>query len=340
MLTYAFDLLYAIYEEAGYEAAEIPSLILQKNLYGIELDPRAGALAAFALTMKARGRHRRFFARQIAPNICVLENVGFEAEELRDYVDVVGRDLFTALLRATLTQFEEADNFGSLIQPELQDVETVRQHLEAQDISGNLLLKSTHDRVMTVLRMADYLSPKYHVVVANPLYMGSNGMNGRLSVFAKDHFPDSKTDLFAMFMEKTLAMTVKNGYMAMINMQSWMFLTSFEKLRGKLLTHSTLLSMAHLGERGFDSIGGAVVSTTAFVFFAKERHKDHKGDFVRLVNGRNEEEKANQFKDTIKDLGSGWFYQASASDFEKIPGNPIFIGFLQNDRALQQRKIV
>ena len=91
----------------------------------------------------------------------------------------------------------------SLIQPELQDVETVRQHLEAQDISGNLLLKSTTDRVMTVLRMADYLSPKYHVVVANPPYMGSNGMNGRLSVFAKDHFPDSKTDLFAMFMEKT-----------------------------------------------------------------------------------------------------------------------------------------
>ena len=136
--------------------------------------------------MKARGRHRRFFARQIAPNICVLENVGFEAEELRDYVDAVGRDLFTAPLRATLTQFEEADNFGSLIQPELQDVETVRQHLEAQDISGNLLLKSTHDRVMTVLRMADYLSPKYHVVVANPPYMGSKGMNGRLSVFAKD----------------------------------------------------------------------------------------------------------------------------------------------------------
>ena len=112
MLTYAFDLLYAIYEEAGYEAAEIPSLILQKNLYGIELDPRAGALAAFALTMKARGRHRRFFARQIAPNICVLENVSFEAEELRDYVDAVGRDLFTAPLRATLTQFEEADNLA------------------------------------------------------------------------------------------------------------------------------------------------------------------------------------------------------------------------------------
>ena len=322
MLTYAFDLLYAIYEEAGYEAAEIPSLILQKNLYGIELDPRAGALAAFALTMKARGRHRRFFTRQIAPNICVLENVSFETEELRDYVEAMGRDLFTAPLRATLTQFEEADNFGSLIQPELQDVETVRRHLEAQDISGNLLLKSTHDRVMTVLRMADYLSPKYHVVVANPPYMGSKGMNGRLSVFAKDHFPDSKADLFAMFMERTLAMTFRKGVMAMINMQSWMFLSSFEKLRVKLLANSTLLSMAHLGERGFDSIGGAVVSTTAFAIENFNR-PNYDGDFLRLVDGNTESGKADMAKQAKLNADCGWFYRISANNFGKIPGSPI-----------------
>lgn len=322
MLTYAFDLLYAIYEEAGYDAAEIPSLILQKNLYGIELDPRAGALAAFALTMKARGRHRRFFTRQIAPNICVLENVSFEAEELRDYVDAVGRDLFTAPLRATLTQFEEADNFGSLIQPELQDVETVRRHLEAQDISGNLLLKSTHDRVLKVLRQADYLSSKYHIVVANPPYMGSKGMNGTLGDYAKMQYPDSKSDLFAMFMERNLELTLRFGMMAMINMQSWMFLSSYEKLRGKLLSDATLLSMAHLGERSFDTIGGAVVSTTAFVF-AKERHKDLKGEYLRLIDGRNEAEKAGQFKQAIQNPNCGWFYRASANDFEKILGNPI-----------------
>ena len=329
MLTYAFDLLYAIYEEAGYEAAKIPSLILQKNLYGIELDQRAGALAAFALTMKAQGRHRRFFARQTAPNICVLVNVSFEAEELRDYVDAVGRDLFTAPLRATLTQFEEADNFGSLIQPELQDVETLRQHLEAQDISGNLLLKSTHDRVMTVLHMADYLSPKYHVVVANPPYMGSKSMNGRLSVFAKDHFPDSKTDLFAMFMERTLGMTFQKGVMAMINMQSWMFLSSFEKLRVKLLENSTLLSMAHLGERGFDSIGGAVVSTTAFAIENFNR-PNYNGNFLRLVDGNNESEKEGMATQVKLNPDCGWFFRASAENFRKIPGSPIAYWFTKD----------
>ena len=158
MLTYAFDLLYAIYEEAGYEAAEIPSLILQKNLYGIELDPRCRR--ADRLRPDDEGAwpappflHAPDRAQHLRSGECQFRGRG-----TRDYVDAVGRDLFTARSPATLTQFEEADNFGSLIQPELQDVETVRQHLEAQDISGNLLLKSTHDWVMTVLRMADYLS--------------------------------------------------------------------------------------------------------------------------------------------------------------------------------------
>ena len=322
MLTYAFDLLYAIYEEVGYDSTEIPSAILENNLYGIELDQRAGALAAFALTMKARGKHRRFFSRKIAPNICVLENISFETEELREYVNAVGRDLFTAPLRATLTQFEEADNFGSLIQPELQDIETTLQHLESQDISSNLLLKSTHDRVLKVLRQADYLSSKYHVVVANPPYMGSKGMNGRLSVFARDYFPDSKADLFAMFMERTLILTVQKGIMAMINMQSWMFLSSFEELRRKLLTQFTLLSMAHLGERSFDSIGGSVVSTTAFTIENFNR-PNFDGDFLRLVNGNNESEKAKMAIQAKSNVDCGWFHRASIVDFSKIPGNPI-----------------
>ena len=139
MLTYAFDLLYAIYEEEGYEPAEIPEKILTNNLYGIEIDERAGELAAFALTMKARAKQRRFFNKGVKPNICVLENVHFDGNELKDYMDFVGRDLFTAPLQTTLRQFEEADNFGSLIRPDVTDVDGMLRILESKNVSGQLL---------------------------------------------------------------------------------------------------------------------------------------------------------------------------------------------------------
>ena len=322
MLTYSFDLLYAIYEEAGYDVTTIPTLILQNNLYGIELDQRAGELSSFALTMKARGKHRRFFRNPIQPNICVLENISFDTEELNEYMTEVGRDLFTFTFRTTLTQFEESDNFGSLIQPALEDVDGIRETLQSKDLSGNLFLKSTDDRVLQVLHQADYLRQKYHVVVANPPYMGGRGMNGRLSVFAKDKFPDSKSDLFAMFMEGTLRMTLKSGMMAMINMQSWMFLSSYEKLRGKLLSNATLLTMAHIGPRGFDTIGGEVVSTTAFIF-QNNRNPDHKGEFLRLVDGMSEAEKSAMTKEAISNPDCGWFYRKTVGKFNWIPSSPI-----------------
>ncbi len=132
MLTYAFDLLYAIYEEEGVDPAEIPEKILTNNLYGIEIDERAGELAAFALTMKARAKQRRFFNKGVKPNICVLENVHFDGNELKDYMDFVGRDLFTAPLKTTLRQFEEADNFGSLIRPDVTDVDGMLRILESK----------------------------------------------------------------------------------------------------------------------------------------------------------------------------------------------------------------
>lgn len=291
MLTYAFDLLYAMYEEEGYDPAEIPEKILTHNLYGIELDERAGELAAFALTMKARARQRRFFNKGIKPNICVLEKVSFSREELDEYMSAVGRDLFTYGLRETLQQFSEADNFGSLIVPKVGNVADVLATLESKDMqSSNLFLADTHQRVLSVLRMADYLSPRYAVVVANPPYMGGKGMNPRLSTWAKENYPSSKSDLFAMFIERNLDLAVKGGAVAMITMQSWMFLSSFEALRSRLLNQHTILSMAHLGARAFDSIGGEVVSTTAFVL--ENAHKpDYRGAYLRLVDGNSEAEK-------------------------------------------------
>lgn len=290
MLTYAFDLLYAIYEEEGYDAAEIPEKILTHNLYGIELDERAGELAAFALTMKARARQRRFFNKRVRPNITVLEKVSFSREELDEYVGHVGRDLFTFGLRETLQQFSEADNFGSLIVPKVGNVADVLATLEAKDMAGNLFLAETHQRVLKVLRMAEALGPRYAVVVANPPYMGGKGMNGRLSTWAKENYPNSKSDLFAMFIERNLDLTVKGGAVAMITMQSWMFLSSFEALRSRILNQHTILSMAHLGARAFDSIGGEVVSTTAFVL--ENTHKpEYRGAYLRLVDGTSEAEK-------------------------------------------------
>ena len=246
MLTYAFDLLHAIYEEEGYDPGDIPEKILTHNLFGIELDERAGELAAFALTMKARARQRRFFNKGVKPHICVLENVSFDRDELDEYMNAVGRDLFTLGLRETLQQFSEADNLGSLIVPKVTNVADVLATLEAKDMGGNLFLAETHKRVLSVLRMADHLSPRYAVVVANPPYMGSKGMNGSLSAWAKENYPNSKSDLFAMFIERGFDLTPNYGYSAMVTMQSWMFLSSYESLRDRILSETSIECMAHM----------------------------------------------------------------------------------------------
>ena len=300
MLVYAFDILYKIYEETGYDAKEIPSLILQKNLFGIEIDERAGELAAFALMMKARGVYRRYFTRGVPPNVKVLKNYGFENEELKEYMEFVGEDLFTAPLRDTLRQFENAATFGSLIIPKVQDVEDVYRILKEKNLSEQLFLKPTHEKVLKVLEQADYLSQKYQVVIANPPYMGGKGMNDRLKGFAKNKFPDSKSDLCVMFIERSLKLTCKQGLVSMITMQSWMFLSSYEKLREKILDEDTIVSMLHLGPRAFDSIGGEVVSTTAFVF----NHSylpNYRGAFIRLIDGKNEAEKRQLLKIALKE---------------------------------------
>lgn len=322
ILVYAFDLLHRIYQEQGYPEAEIPGMILQNNLFGIEIDPRAGELAAFALMMKAREKQRSFFAKKISPNILVLENVAFSDKEKKSYMDFVGRDLFTSDLAACMDQFAEADNFGSLIRPTVKNVAQSRAILEKRDVSNNLLVQPIHEKVLKILKMAEYLSPRYHVVIANPPYMGGRGMNARLAEWARENYPDSKSDFFAMFMERGLELLPKHGYCAMVTMQSWMFLSSFENLRSKIFRANAIFSMAHLGARAFDSIGGEVVSTTAFVI-GKNANEEFKGDFIRLTDGKSEQEKVEALKEAIRNPACSWFFQASAEDFRKIPGSPI-----------------
>ena len=267
MLTYAFDLLTAIYEEEGYDATEIPTLILRHNLTGVEIDDRAGALAAFALVMKAAARlgRRRFLHMETKPDICVLQNVSFTASEMQDVAAVVGEDLFTDELRKTLAQFGQARTFGSLIEPKLRDPAETLRVVGARDFESDLLLREVQDRVVAVLRMAEALSPKYHVVVANPPYMGRRGMNGKLQTFAKAIYPDSKSDMFAMFMERSFRLAVKCGHLGFLTMQSWMFLGSYSKIRSNILDNNRLVQMLHTGPGLFPELGSFNVLTTAFI---------------------------------------------------------------------------
>lgn len=322
MLTYAFDLLYAIYEEVGTDPSEIPEKILTYNLFGIELDERAGELAAFALTMKARAKHRRFFNKAIKPNICVLEKVAFSADELDEYITAVGRDLFTLDLRETLKQFEEADNFGSLIRPKLTSVQNVLPVLEAKDMADNLFLAGTHAKVLQVLRMADYLSPRYSVVVANPPYKKKADLNESLQRWLDVEYVEGKYDLYQAFILRSLKLVLEKSYVGMITMQGWMFAPRYEAVRSVILSRSTICTMAQLGERAFDSIGGEVVSTTAFVLNSMV-NEDLKGEFIRLTEGQSEAEKNADLLQAIQIPQSKIRYRVSSEQFEKIPGCPI-----------------
>lgn len=299
-LVYAFDVLYDIYAESGYDSQDIPRLILENNLYGLELDPRAAALAAFALVMKARQRYRRFLtARNIVqPHICLLRNVKFTDQEIAEYTEAVGHDFFTIPFFETMHQFTDAENLGSLIVPLLLDSTEVRAAIDAKNIADNLYLHDTHGKVLRLLEMSDYLAPRYHVVVTNPPYMGSKGMNVQLKEYAEKNYPDSKSDLFAMFIERCLKMALPDAFTAMITMQSWMFLSSFEKLRRKILDEKCITTMAHLGPRAFDTIGGEVVSTTSFVI-QNAALPEYRGMYIRLVDGNNESEKASMLKEAI-----------------------------------------
>lgn len=318
MLTYAFDLLYAIYEEEGYESGEIPEKILTHNLYGIEIDERAGELAAFALIMKARSKQRRFFNKGMKPNICVLENVKFDAGELAEYMAFIGRDLFTAPLQTTLHQFEEADNFGSLIRPDVTDVAEMLRTLEAKDVSGQLFLSETHKKVLQALGQADYLSPKYHVVIANPPYMGGKGMNVRLSAWVKKEYPNSKSDLFAMFIERNLDLAQRHGAVAMITMQSWMFLSNHEALRREILKNHFISDLVQIGYNSFPEMNSKIAQGCAFIFYKDKIGGS--GSYLNLNDAPQSSDKELVFLESKK---CDFIYQVSQSKFLKIPGAPI-----------------
>ncbi|MGH1978492.1 BREX-1 system adenine-specific DNA-methyltransferase PglX [Rothia sp. L_38] len=300
ILTYAFDLLYEMYCEAGYAEAEIPGLILAKNLVGLELDERAGALAAFALTMKARERYRRFLRpdRVVAPQICVLQKVSFTGEELRrlgegfDFAAdhavngelvQVDADVFAGFWN----QFENADVFGSLIRPDAAVLQVVREHVEAfvgeADAEPGLLLDELaelREKARLVLRQAELLSVTYVAVVANPPYMGSKNMSPKMTAWLKENYPDTAADLMTAFMERAETLGKKSAYWGMIDLPSWMFLSSFKNYRAHLLKDLQVTILAHLGRGIFGSDFGSV----AFIIQNSEPSATARGIYRKLYD--------------------------------------------------------
>ncbi|MCX0438197.1 BREX-1 system adenine-specific DNA-methyltransferase PglX [Aeromonas veronii] len=327
ILVEAYNLLYRIYEERGYRSREIPTLILSHNLYGLDIDDRAAQLAGFALLMRARQDDRRLFSRQIQLNIHALQesrhlnipklwqalnlNAEWDRGQSQDLFAVAPASLASndprlGLLNDLHLRFLSAKTLGSLIEVPAEQAPAIAEliaTLHTLSISGDAMQKPAAKALLPLLKQASVLAKRYDAVIANPPYMGSKGMNAELKEFAKKQFPNSKSDLFAIFIERNLDLTTAAGMVAMITMQSWMFLSSYEALRARILGQHTILGMAHLGARGFDSIGGEVVSTTAFVL-AQPHLPTYQGAYFRLVDGNSEAEKAAMFTAALGQAGA------------------------------------
>jgi hypothetical protein len=314
MLTYAFDLLYAIYEEEGYSPSEIPSLILTHNLYGTEIDPRAGSLAAFALTMKARERQRIFLKKNVGPNIRVIEPITFGPDELEYLAAEYSGEAFW-------NQFAEADTLGALIRPQFSKALKFSESFDQGVNSGDIFTAGTHDKAIRTLKQAEYLSRDYSVVVANPPYMGSKNMGSILANEGQDRYPESRYDLFAMFLERGIDMLAPGGVSAMLTMQSWMFLSRFSDFRTNLVRNWFIGSMAHFGSRAFESIGGEVVQVVATCI--SKHSPGPRGNYIRLIDYDSSTQKAVALRAVAAREVCQNEYVVNQARFLEIPGSPI-----------------
>ncbi|AWS99669.1 TPA: BREX-1 system adenine-specific DNA-methyltransferase PglX [Escherichia coli] len=340
ILIEAYNVLKNIYEERGYRGRDIPQLILENNIFGLDIDDRAAQLSGFALLMMARQDDRRIFTRDVRLNIVSLqESLHLDIAKLWQQLNFHQQvqtgsmgDMFAEntaltqtdsaeyqLLMRTLKRFVNAKTLGSLIQVPQEEEAELKVFLDALyrlEQEGDFQQKAAAKAFIPFIQQAWILAQRYDAVVANPPYMGGKGMNGELKEFAKNNFPDSKADLFAMFMQHAFSLLKENGFNAQVNMQSWMFLSSYEALRGWLLNNKTFITMAHLGARAFGQISGEVVQTTVWV--VNNNHTEfYRPVFFRLINGSEEEKKSalisrkNMFNHTLQ------------NDFKKIPGEPI-----------------
>ena len=352
ILVEAYDLLKAIYQERGYRAKDIPRLILEKNLYGLEIDDRAAQLAAFALMMKARTDDRRIFENGTRPHVLAIqETKGMDAQKITEALnapivkgnlppremlfeemDEARAPLFgrkNLSVKGQISQedvaqliqlFEHGKTFGSLIRvPEdlHEKLVAIAERVEDVLAYGEMFGKAAAEALRPIVEQGRVLAKRYNTVAANPPYMGGrNGMNLILKAFAEKAFPDNKADLFAMFIQRGFDFTATVGYNAMVTMQSWMFLSSFERMRERLLGAKTLITMAHLGPRSFGSISGEVVQTTVFAFM-NTPIKGFKPAFFRLVDGEEDSKRAALLQRSHR------YCDMTQDNFVRVPGSPL-----------------
>ena len=319
ILAYLFDVLMQIYRSAGYTDRDAAASIVEHNLYGLDIDDRAAQMAYFVVMMKGCQYDSRFLRRHLNPHVYAIQESG---ELTADALGRLGKQESTA--RALLDGFKNAKEYGSILQPKVTLAELDALQEQLREVDGASDMGSLPDQLVAgqivnvlypLIEQARMLVQKYDVVVTNPPYMGGSGMNARLSDYVKKYYPDSKSDLFAVFIERCAQMDKRGGYQAMITQHAWMFLSSFEKLRAKLQLIDTV-NMAHLGARGFDEIGGEVVQTTSFVMRSSHT-KGYKGTYCRLIDGDSEKAKAEMF------VSGENRYVAEQDNFSKIPGSPV-----------------
>lgn len=321
ILVYAFDVLMDIYRDAGYSDRDAAKSILENNLYGLEIDERAFHLAYFALMMKARSYNRRILNKQTNFNLVeIREPVASLKPEFEQYLDN-----YSDLAQYLVNVFKDAKELGSILNLDctLELLDNLKNHLnelKEQSISKDLVTQSEiselNDLLKPLIEQAKLLVQNYDVVITNPPYMGSSGMSKKLSTYVKKHYPNSKSDMSTVFMEKTLDLCSNQGMMAMINIPVWMFITSYEKLRKQLLKDNTILNMVHPG-RG---IFGSDFGTTSFVI-SKHNISNYIATYRRLFEKQGEV-KSIEERDKAFLNGFGC-YVSKQESFSKIPGSPI-----------------
>lgn len=324
ILCYLFDVLMQIYLDNGYSKREAVRSILENNLFGLDIDKRAAQIAYFSVMMKAREYDSNFFSRSNIPQPRVYdiqESNWLGGAYKHEMGNFLNSQQYRDTLNYLLDAFVDAKEYGSILQIKPLNYEGLKEAWEtsaaatAHDANMAMWYDAAKDAVAQLIEQAVMLSQKYDAVVTNPPYMGSSGMGANLTNFVKKYYPDSKSDLFAVFIEVCSHMAAEKRYQAMITQHAWMFLSSYEKLREKMLLTETV-NMAHLGARAFEEIGGEVVQTTSFV--RCRTHIDgYKGTYCRLIEPTSQQGKEDMF------LSSENRYFANQDNFAKIPGSPV-----------------
>jgi hypothetical protein len=324
ILVYAFDVLMQIYESAGYSQRDAAKSILENNIYGLDIDDRAYQLAYFAVMMKARQYNRRILNGENSCHVyAIQESNSVNRAHLKYFgagMDDIEKNAAKMQLEGLLDTLTDAKEYGSILNVESYNWDLLRRFVAAEDTAGQISMDSvgvedTAEQLNRLIDIGETMARKYWVTCTNPPYAGTSNLSANVNNFVKKNYPDSKADLFAVFIERCRQMTVNNGFQAMITQHSWMFLSSFEKLREKMMLTETV-NMAHLGARAFEEIGGEVVQTTAFVRCANHV-EGYKGTYCRLIEPTSQQGKEDMF------LAEENRYTVNQDDFAKIPGAPV-----------------